>query len=95
MSPTPGNRAEPRGLIRPLLPGALLLAAALVAAPAPAAEEAGAEESSEATQTERIEVGQPAPDFALEDLEGDSHRLSEHLSEDGGPVVLVFFRGAW
>jgi hypothetical protein len=33
-------------------------------------------------------VGLPAPDFVLIDLEGHSHRLSEHL---GHPVVLVYF----
>ena len=34
------------------------------------------------------EVGRPAPDFVLTDLDGESHRLSEHL---GHPVVLVYF----
>jgi hypothetical protein len=33
-------------------------------------------------------VGLPAPDFALTDLDGETHRLSEHL---GVPVVLVYF----
>jgi len=33
-------------------------------------------------------VGLPAPDFVLSDLDGGSHRLSEHL---GHPVVLVYF----
>lgn len=83
---------EPRRAVRPLLPVALLLAGALMAVPAArAAEESGGEETSEPVQAERIEAGQPAPDFALEDLEGDGHRLSEH----DGPLVLVFFRGAW
>ena len=33
-------------------------------------------------------VGEPAPDFTLTDLDGNSHRLSEQL---GHPVVLVYF----
>ena len=33
-------------------------------------------------------VGLPAPDFVLSDLDGVSHRLSEHL---GHPVVLIYF----
>lgn len=33
-------------------------------------------------------IGQPAPDFALTDLDGVTHRLSEQL---GHPVMLVYF----
>ena len=33
-------------------------------------------------------IGQPAPDFALTDLDGTTHRLSEQL---GHPVMLVYF----
>ncbi len=33
-------------------------------------------------------IGQPAPDFVLTDLDGNSWQLSEHL---GSPVVLVYF----
>ncbi len=35
-----------------------------------------------------LAVGQPAPDFTLEDLDGNVHRLSDQL---GHPVVLVWF----
>ncbi len=35
-----------------------------------------------------IAVGQPAPDFTLNDLDGNTHRLYDHL---GSPVVLVYF----
>jgi len=35
-----------------------------------------------------VALGNDAPDFVLEDLDGNSHRLSEQL---GHPVVLVFF----
>ena len=33
-------------------------------------------------------LGQAAPDFALTDLNGDTHRLSEQL---GAPVLLAYF----
>jgi peroxiredoxin len=39
------------------------------------------------------QVGQPAPDFCLPNQTGDEVRLSVLLSS--GPVVLVFYRGAW
>ncbi len=41
-------------------------------------------------------AGSPAPDFEIERLSpqgqrtGDSFRLSEHLTENGRPVALVF-----
>jgi len=35
-----------------------------------------------------LQVGDAAPDFALEDLDGHSWRLSEQL---GHPVVLIYF----
>ncbi len=35
-----------------------------------------------------LQIGDPAPDFALEDLDGTSWRLSEQL---GHPVVLIYF----
>lgn len=40
-----------------------------------------------------IEIGSTAPDFTLRDLDGEELRLSKR--RDQGPVVLVFFRGAW
>jgi hypothetical protein len=39
------------------------------------------------------EVGQEVPDFTLPVLDGEALTLSERSAE--GPVVLVFFRGAW
>ncbi len=33
-------------------------------------------------------LGQPAPDFALQDIDGDTYTLSEQL---GHPVVLAYF----
>jgi cytochrome oxidase Cu insertion factor (SCO1/SenC/PrrC family) len=41
---------------------------------------------------ERIQVGQPAPDFTLPDSAGHSFSLS---SLRGKNVVLVFYRGYW
>lgn len=38
-------------------------------------------------------VGATAPDFTLPDVDGTSVRLSELLGH--GPVVVVFYRGAW
>jgi len=38
-------------------------------------------------------VGDFAPDLALDDAHGKSHRLSELTA--GGLLVLVFYRGHW
>jgi len=40
-----------------------------------------------------VEVGDAAPDFKLPDLEGKAIALSDLLKS--GPVVTVFYRGAW
>lgn len=40
-----------------------------------------------------IKVGERAPDFTLPNAYGNKVSLSESLKE--GPVVLVFYRGAW
>ena len=40
-----------------------------------------------------IKVGEIAPDFALPDAHGNTVRLADLLKN--GPVVLVFYRGAW
>ncbi len=40
-----------------------------------------------------LKVGDVAPDFALPDARGKPARLSAMLED--GPVVLVFYRGAW
>jgi cytochrome oxidase Cu insertion factor (SCO1/SenC/PrrC family) len=46
-----------------------------------------------ATELERVKVGQPAPDFALENVEGKPVALSDF--RDKKTVVLVFYRGYW
>ncbi len=39
------------------------------------------------------EVDSKVPDLSLPGLDGTTRTLSERIAE--GPVVLVFFRGAW
>ena len=40
-----------------------------------------------------VKVGQKAPDFELENVDGKNVVLSELLKK--GPVVLGFYRGKW
>jgi len=46
-----------------------------------------------ATDLQRIKVGQAAPDFTLEDMDGKSITLSDFRGKK--TVVLVFYRGYW
>jgi AhpC/TSA family len=45
------------------------------------------------TDLERIKVGQPAPDFTLENMDGNPVSLSDFRGKKS--VVLVFYRGQW
>lgn len=45
------------------------------------------------TDLERVKVGDPAPDFTLEALDGRRITLSDHRGRKN--VVLVFYRGHW
>jgi cytochrome oxidase Cu insertion factor (SCO1/SenC/PrrC family) len=45
------------------------------------------------TDLQRIKVGQPAPDFTLEDMDGKNVTLSDFRGKKS--VVLVFYRGYW
>jgi peroxiredoxin len=45
------------------------------------------------TDLQRVKVGQPAPNFTLEDMEGKSITLSDFRGKK--TVVLVFYRGYW
>jgi cytochrome oxidase Cu insertion factor (SCO1/SenC/PrrC family) len=45
------------------------------------------------TDLDRIRIGQPAPDFTLENLDGRRISLSDFRGEKN--VVLVFYRGHW
>jgi cytochrome oxidase Cu insertion factor (SCO1/SenC/PrrC family) len=46
-----------------------------------------------ATDLERVRVGQPAPDFTLEDVNEKNISLSDFRGKKS--VVLVFYRGYW
>ena len=46
-----------------------------------------------ATDLDRVKVGQPAPDFTLEDSDGKSVGLADYRGKKN--VVLVFYRGHW
>ncbi len=43
------------------------------------------------THSATASVGQPAPDFSLDDVDGHTVHLADELTH--GPVVLVFLRG--
>ena len=45
------------------------------------------------TDLNRIKVGQPAPDFSLENADGNVITLSDFRGKK--TVVLVFYRGYW
>ncbi len=45
------------------------------------------------TDLERVKVGDPAPDFTLEALDGRRITLSGYRAQQN--VVLVFYRGHW
>ena len=46
-----------------------------------------------ATDLDRVRVGQPAPDFTLEDSDGKNISLADYRGKKN--VVLVFYRGHW
>ena len=46
-----------------------------------------------ATDLTRIKAGQPAPDFTLEDSDGNAITLADFRGKKS--VVLVFYRGYW
>jgi cytochrome oxidase Cu insertion factor (SCO1/SenC/PrrC family) len=49
--------------------------------------------SGSATELERVKVGQAAPDFTLENVDGKAINLSDFHGKKA--VVLVFYRGYW
>ena len=73
----------PRGFVR-----SLILASCAVALAA--AVTLGGEMQAEKGP---YRLGDVVPDFTLSALDGGDHTLSERRV--AGPVVLVFFRGAW
>ena len=48
---------------------------------------------SASTELDRVKVGQPAPGFALTDVDGKQISLSDFRGKKS--VVLVFYRGHW
>ena len=50
-------------------------------------------ENLQPTDLERVKVGDIAPDFTLENLDGKRISLSEFRTQRN--VVLVFYRGQW
>jgi cytochrome oxidase Cu insertion factor (SCO1/SenC/PrrC family) len=73
----------------------LTLSLGLLLAGAPAPAQLGPKDGAgwSPTELDRIKVGQPAPDFTLEDADGKSVTLSEFRGKKS--VVLVFYRGYW
>ena len=45
------------------------------------------------TDLQRVKVGEPAPDFTLENMDGKRISLSDLRGKKN--VVLVFYRGHW
>jgi cytochrome oxidase Cu insertion factor (SCO1/SenC/PrrC family) len=62
---------------------------------APAFAQSGPKDGADlkATDLSRIKIGQPAPDFTLEDMDGKNITLSDFRGKK--TVVLVFYRGYW
>lgn len=90
--------------LRPL--GAVAAAVLLLAACAPGdADRAAADPDGAPTlgpadghdlpamDLDRLQVGEPAPDFTLAAFEGDPVTLSDFRGETN--VILVFYRGHW
>ena len=68
---------------------------ALSVLPAPAFAQLGPKDGATLAPTDlnRIKVGQPAPDFTLENIDGKQVSLSDFRNKKS--VVLVFYRGQW
>ena len=73
----------------------LALALAVVVIHPPAFAQLGPKDGANLAPTDldRIKVGQPAPDFTLENMDGKQVSLSEFRERKS--VVLVFYRGQW
>jgi cytochrome oxidase Cu insertion factor (SCO1/SenC/PrrC family) len=71
----------------------LIFLAALTSAPASA--QLGPKDGGDlrATELERVKMGQAAPDFILEDVDGKNIALSDFCGKK--TVALVFYRGYW
>lgn len=77
-----------RSLPRFLVAAVLALGLGLAPGPLPGAA------SAQDMETPTVTVGQPAPDFLLQDSAGTTWRLGQLARS--GPVVIEFFRsGGW
>lgn len=74
-----------------LLVLALLLAFNQGAVSAQTGPKDGAKQA--ATDLDRVKVGQPAPDFTLEDSDGKNISLADYRGKKN--IILVFYRGHW
>jgi cytochrome oxidase Cu insertion factor (SCO1/SenC/PrrC family) len=68
---------------------------AFIAMGAPAYAQLGPKDTGtfKPTELDRVKVGDTAPDFTLEDADGNQISLSDYRGKKS--VVLVFYRGYW
>jgi cytochrome oxidase Cu insertion factor (SCO1/SenC/PrrC family) len=71
----------------------LALMCLLVQTPLPAQTGPRDGDKQPATDLDRVKVGQPAPDFTLEDSDGKNVGLADYRGKKN--VVLIFYRGHW
>jgi len=73
----------------------LTLAFAVLIGAAPALAQLGPKDGANLppTDLDRVKVGQPAPDFTLQNIDGTNVSLSDFRGKKS--VVLVFYRGHW
>jgi len=76
--------------IRGIVFGATFTTLALTLGSVAVAQYGDSTGKSSANSTAEAQVGEPAPDFTLTDLEGNSHTLSDYTSQ-GKVVVLEWF----
>jgi cytochrome oxidase Cu insertion factor (SCO1/SenC/PrrC family) len=71
------------------------LVLALLIFSAPVGAQLGPQDGADLAPTDlnRIKVGQPAPDFTLEDSDGKAITLADFRGKKS--VILVFYRGYW
>lgn len=65
----------------------------LVQTPVPAQTAPKDGDKQAATDLDRVKVGQPSPNFTLEDSDGKNVSLADYRGKKN--VVLVFYRGHW
>ena len=74
---------------------ACLFLSVLFLAATPAGAQLGPKDGANlpATDLNRIKIGEPAPDFTLENKDGKNVTLSGYRGKKN--VILVFYRGHW